>query len=1009
MKKKLVLLGLMMFLGLSFAFTQNKQITGTVTSSEDGLGFPGVSVIVKGTSIGISTDINGKYTLMVPVDATTLVFTFVGMKQQEVAISGNVINVVMEPETKALDEVVVVGYGVRSKRNLISSVSKVDAKEISKVSIASLDGALQGSTPGLVVMQNSGAPGTGMSVRVRGVTSISGSNQPLYVIDGVPVITGNMVSDDYGGQGGNGLTNLSPTDIQSVEVLKDASAAAIYGASASNGVVLITTKKGKTGDAKIEFNYSYGVQNPIKKYETMGVGEYYKWADKAYTVLYPTQTSRLSYLQGWVSGNNLTEADAELANFYATDTIPSYLSRIYRKNTPVQEASVGVSGGTESTQYYAGFSNFKQEGTLMGQDYNRYSVRLNIDQRANKWLKIFGNVSYSLEDINRINGDNNIFGPIPTGVLERPGWDVYNEDGSFSLNRFTFSNPVQMAVEVDGNTNSSRIIGNGGFKATIIEGLTFNSTFGIDRVDFKERRYKPATTSWGIGTNGTADFYANMYQRFLTSENLSYNKTFGKINIDAIVGVEYQKTEQINSWVQADNFPSPAYRWAGSGTTAKISNATQTENNLLSQIGRIGLSYADKYLFEASFRADASSRFGKDKRTGYFPAASVGWKVHNESWFPVKAINELKLRTSYGLTGNTSGLDDFQSRSIVTSTQYAAVAGYSVTRLGYSGLSWETTSQLNAGFDLGVFNDRLRVEYSYYSKKTKDLLLDSPLPGSSGFTTIVRNIGEMTNKGHEITLSGRILTGDLGWTSTLNIATLKNEITKLYKGPDGNYQPVDYGFASRVEVGQSLGAFYVYQTDGLTAAGDVNFVDRSGDGSITAADLYFAGKPLPDYSGNFANTFSYKGIELSINFQFSQGFEIFNNSLEFAGATGSPTFGKFKSVNDYWTTDNTDAKQPRPATGAVQASNNKDQDNFVEDGSYVRLKNVTMGYIIPKKLVKFASIRVWVGADNLKTWTKYSGCDPEVNTFGAANVAAGTDMFTQGLNTTVKFGLNITF
>lgn len=999
-----------MFLGLSFAFAQNRQITGTVTSSEDGLGIPGVSVVVKGTTIGITTDMDGKYTLNVPSEATTLVFSFVGMKTAELPISGTVINIVMEPLTKVLDEVVVVGYGVRSKKNLISSVSKVDAKEITKISVASIDGALQGSAPGLVVTSNSGAPGTGMSVRVRGVTSISGSNEPLYVVDGVPVITGNMVSDDYGGQGGNALSNLSPSDIQSVEVLKDASAAAIYGASASNGVVLITTKKGKSGEAKIEFSYTYGVQNPIKKYETMSVGEYYKWADKAYTVLYPTQTSRLSYLNGWVSSRYLTINDAELANFYSTDTIPSYLSRIYRANTPVSEASISVSGGTEATQYYLGFSNFKQEGTLLGQNYNRNSVRFNVDQKANKWLKIFGNMSYSQEEVNRINGDNNIFGPIPTGCLERPGWNVYNPDGSFSINDFTFSNPVQMAVEVDGNTNSSRFNGTGGFRATILDGLTLNSTFGIDRVDFKERRYKPATTSSGIGTNGTADLFSNMYQRYLTSENLSYNKSFGKLNIEALVGVEYMNTEQINSQVEADNFPSPAFRWAISGTTAKISSASQTQFKQFSQIGRLGFVFDNKYLVEASFRADANSKFGKDNRIGYFPAASIGWKIHNESWFPLKdIINELKLRTSYGLTGNASGLDNFQSRSIVTSTQYAATAGYSITRLGYSGLSWESTSQLNVGFDLGVLNDRLRVEYSYYSKNTKDLLLDAPLPGSSGFTTIVRNIGEMTNKGHELTLTGRIFTGEFNWTSTLNIATLKNEITKLYKGPDGNYQPVDYGFVSRVEVGQSLGAFYVYQTDGLTPTGDVNFVDRNHDGAITTEDLYFAGKPLPDYSGNFANTFSYKGLELSVNFQFSQGGDIFNNSLEFAGATGSPTFGKFKSVNDYWTSDNTDAKYPRPSTGAVQASNNKDQDNFIEDGSYIRLKSMILGYTIPEKLVKFAKMRVWVGADNLKTWTKYSGSDPEVNTFGSVSVATGTDMFTQGLNKTIKFGLNLTF
>jgi len=686
-----------------------------------------------------------------------------------------------------------------------------------------------------------------------------------------------------------------------------------------------------------------------------------------------------------------------------------YLNGSHKKYTPIPKEIPITDHFIEGFALYLAEGDTGFNGDTISTHFRFTNSDTNVILFYIDWLKVFANVAISNEEVNRVNGDNNIFAPTTTAVLEAPGYDVYNEDGSFSRAGFRFSNPVQMAHEVDGNSKNFRIIGGAGFKADIIEGLSFNSSLNIDRIDFRERRYLPSTTSSGESTNGNAWIEADTYQRWLTSSNLSYLKDFGDLNVNAVLAVEYQELTSTFTYTSANQFPSPKYRWPDSGAEAAGYGGSQTENRLFSTVGRVGFIYADKYIVDASLRADASSKFGAENRTGYFPAVSVGWKLHNESFLAIDAISELKLKAGYGVTGNESGIGNFDSRSQATSKPYGGNPGIHVNSLGDANLSWESTSQINAGLDLGLFNDRIHLEYQYFLKKTKDLLLDTPLPPSTGFTSYTSNVGEMENSGHEIGLSVRILTGELQWTSTFNIGTLKNEVTKLYAGPDGQYQPIEYGFASRVEVGQPLGAFFVFQTDGLDEFGDVVYVDNDGDGVLTDNDKYFAGKPLPDYSGNWLNTLSYKGIDFSINFQFTQGFEIYNNSLAFAGGSGSYSFNKFADQLNYWTPENTNTDIPRPMYGAQQAANNRDSDRFVEDGSYIRLKNITLGYTLPESLTKKVNVRVFVGADNLLTWTDYSGLDPEVNAFGAANVATGTDFFTQGLNKTYKFGLSITF
>jgi len=1020
MRKLIFILTFVWFAG--FTASAQMQISGTVTNAETGEPIPGVSVVVSGqTTIGTSTDMDGNYSLQVPSDAETLVFSFVGMQTLEEDIDGRTtINVQMQPTVEEMEEVVIVGYGTRSRKNLTSSVSKIDSEELQETSEPSIDGALQGHTAGVTVNRNSGAPGQGISVRIRGVTTVSGSNQPLYVVDGIPIVDATVTTDSYGGQRGNAITNLSPNDIESVEILKDAAASAIYGARASNGVVLITTKEGMKGDVRVNFNMSYGVQNPIERYETMQVGNYFEFADKAFSTSLP-YSSYWSFAKGWVDNLNLTPEDSEdLSNLYANNLsgfdreVTDYLDAVYRKDVPIWESSLNVRGGTETTRYYLGVSNVDQEGVIIGQDYNRKSVRFNMNQTASDWLELFAKVNYSLEKVNRINNDNNIFGVLSTGLLEAPGIPVYDDAGDFTTSGFLFSNPVQMAHVVDGVSDNSRLVGNVGFEAGIIEGLTFRSVMNLDRLDFRERRYVPATTSWGSTYNGKGFLTTDGYVKWLTTNQLNYIEDFGDLTVNAVAVVEYQDYTRTFNHAEADNYPTPDMRWPYSGSELSTTYGDpgyQTQNKLFSAISRVSLDYADKYLMQFAIRTDASSKFGKEQRTGYFPSVSAGWKLHNESFFNAEAISELKLKGSYGLTGNESGIGDFTSLTVASAQAYGDFSGIHVTRLGDATLSWEETSQMNVGLDIGLFNDRIHLEYQYFNKETTNLLLSKPLPGSTGFTSILSNVGEMINTGHEIMLSANIIEGDFNWNTTFNFATLNNEITKLYQE-----QPIDRGFVSRVAVGEALGAYYVFETydeDGngtiLDENGDVEYKDRNGDGVLTDDDKYFAGKPLADYSGNFRNVFSYKGLSLSVNFNYKLGREMYNNTLAFAGASGSPVFGKLASQTNYWTEDNKDTNMPRPAYGAPQSNNNRDSDRFVEDGSYIRLQNITLSYDLPKKWLNNTELRLFLGANNLVTWTDYTGLDPEVNAFGTSDVATGTEFLSQGLNKTYKVGLNLTF
>ncbi|RKD92808.1 SusC/RagA family TonB-linked outer membrane protein [Mangrovibacterium diazotrophicum] len=1019
--KQITLLLAIFAIGLQSLFAQAKVMTGVVTSADDGSTMPGVAVLVKGTTIGTITDIDGKYSIKAPDDASALVFSFVGMETAEVAISGTAINVSLKPSLVGLNEVIVVGYGEQSKRDVTSAISSVNAEDVQKISVANLSGALQGTTTGVQISQVSGAPGGEVSMRIRGATSLNGSNNPLFIVDGVPVETSSTLSNNYGGQQNNALSSINPEDIASIEILKDAASAAIYGSRASNGVVLITTKRGKQGKAKISINSYYGIQNPLKKYKTANYGEWLKYGDDSYAEAYGA--GYWSYYQ--TGDESLWGAtDETLASFYASvaDQGDNYIDKIYRDNAAVSELSGSISGGDENTKYYIGASSFNQKGMLLGQDYKRSNFRLNLDQKFND--KFRSNVGFALTSENQavVNNDNNIYGVLSTAILEAPGNDIYDENGDYTSDVWTFSNPVQNALENQGGLKTLRLLTNAEFQYDLTNWLTFSSKYGLDNLQADEKEYDPSDSSSGSGSNGYAREDVSTIRRTTTTQAFSFKPIINDdISFSGFLAGEY--TGRYYKYVRAatTNFPSTELKQVSSGSTLDEALGSYSKTNLYSVISRVTGKLFNKYIAELSMRADGSSKFGPSHKWGYFPSASAGYVMSEESWFDVKPINFFKLRASYGMTGNDSAIDPYTALAGVSSTPYAGTSGTAITELGNVDLKWETTKQLDLGFSVHLLDNKISVEYDYFNKKTSDMLLNVPLPGSTGYTEIYKNVGEMKNTGHEILLTFDIFSqSNFSWTAIASLSTLKNEVVSL----DGN-SPYTTGFASRVEEGVELGAFYVLQSEGIyksddevpeaiasnygVGAGDVKYVDQNGDGLINDDDYIIGGSPWPDFTYSLKNSLKYKSWDLDFLFTGSQGNDVFNSTLQYAGSTSSVWYNKFVDQLDYWSESNPDASLPHPKS-STRSYNNKDATRFVEDGSYLKLRNVTLGYQVPSSVFNgVADVRLYFSADNLLMITGYSGIDPEVNYSGDAAVTKGTDFLSLGGAKTFKFGINVNF
>ncbi|WP_185280933.1 TonB-dependent receptor [Hymenobacter sp. NBH84] len=1027
MRKTLLVSLLLTVSLLQQVVAQTRSLTGRVLDQATRQGIPGATVLVVGTTNGVSTDAEGGFTLTVSNTSGTLRVSSVGyLPADQVIGTSTSFTFTLAPDTKALEEVVVVGYGSQSKELLTGAVATVSAKEFENQPVAGLDQALQGRASGVQVTSSSGTPGGAVSVRIRGTNSISASATPLYVVDGVPINTGSYSDIGVGNQVTNALADINPNDIASMEILKDASAAAIYGSRAANGVVLITTKHGKSGRTRVTLDVYGGVQETRKKLGVLTGQESQELINEART--------NVGLAPRYVAAN----PTAAQGLFSTANT--DWQDEIFRK-AAIQSYTLTASGGDAKTTFLVSGTYFDQKGIIIGSAYKRGSGRINLDHRLSDHVKIGANLTVSRSNSNRINNDNNIYGVLSGSLLLGSQTPIRNADGTYARDPFnsTVENPVASALVPTFISNQTRGIGNVYAEVEPVRNLIIRSSVGGDYLNLLERRFIPSTLLAGASTSGQAQINSRYDITWLNENTVTYSHNFEDHHLTALLGQSAQKSSQQGLAETATGFATNKLQQLTAGATKVTTNSDASEWTLLSYFGRLNYDFQNKYILTGTIRTDGSSRFGRNNKYGVFPAVSGSWRISQEAFLvdnPV--ISELKLRGGWGKTGNFN-IGNYSSLTLFgvgtgNLANYNNVAGLAPIQIGDQSLTWEKSSETNIGLDVGVLKNRILLSANVFKRNSDALLLDSPLPLTSGFSTVTTNIGSMWNKGIELDITSQnVQTQDFSWNSNFNISFIRNRITKL---PNNNADQAA-GFASLLRVGESLGSFYGYEVDRIyqtaaevaadneaaraatngqssyfqqqnTAAGDIRFKDLSGDNVITAADQKIIGRAQPKFFGGFSNQLSYKGIDLGIFFQYSYGNDIYNNTRAFTEGMNS-VFGQSSAVLDRWTPTNTDTDIPRAAFGDPNI-NRRVSDRWLEDGSYLRLKTATLGYNLPKSLVTAAhvqNIRIYVAGQNLLTFTKYKGLDPEVSTFTTSNTSPGTDFLTFPQARVYQVGLNI--
>ncbi len=964
---------------------QELSVSGKVLS-EDGLPLPGANILLKGTYIGVISKIDGTYQISVPSESSVLVYSFLGYEKQEITVGNrSVIDVTLIPESKYLSELVVVGYAVEKKVLLTGSVGVVSSDKLKDIPMSGIDGLLQGQASGVQVSQNSGTPGGEMTVRIRGVGSISGSSQPLYIIDGVPVITGDFAQVGYEGQGINALSDLNPSDIESISILKDAAAASIYGARANNGIIVITTKRGSNQKTLINFNSYNGIQQVWKKLDMLDSRQWMEYRnDLAGTTVF-TQDDI----------DNIT-----------TDT--DWQKTIFRI-APTSNYELSASGGNDKTIFYMSGNVFNQTGTVIGTDYMRMSGRLNVDHNVSDKLKVGASLGITHSKTDRVEGDQTLHGPLPNGISTPAIYPVYNPDGTYNQDG-PYSNAVSIANEAINQNFSFRTLGNTYFNYQILPRLSFSSKWGVDFLNFREHAYESIKTVQGAKYNGLGFETFTNVMNILSNNILKYQATLDKHEFEFLLGYSFEKYQTRHSFIRGQDFADENLEYLSSAAKIVSASSGASNDGIRSWFGRINYNYDNKYISSFSGRFDSSTKFGENNRTGFFPSGSFAWRIGQESFMEsMPQISELKIRTSLGLTGNDD-IPSFLYAELYGVTSYAGLSGIYPSSIPNPDLKWESTTQFNIGVDLGVFDNRIFLTADYYNKQTKDLLLARPLPESSGFSSITENIGEIENKGFEIGITTNNLTGTLKWTTSINLSANRNKVLKLYNGQALD----DIGRGSnRVEEGEPIGIFYSYKWLGVDpSTGDVVYADVTKSNGITADDRTKIGDPHPDFIGGITNTLSYKGIDLSLFMQFSYGNDVFNGSRLFLESLQGGD-NQLEDVIRRWQKPGDITDIPRATNDPVKAAENKRvSSRFIEDGSYLRVKNLTIGYTFPNSIIgklRLASLRVYFSGQNLLTFTNYSGLDPEVNYLGNDNTVIGTDFFTYPQARSYNFGVNLKF
>ncbi|GLU53328.1 TonB-dependent receptor [Dyadobacter frigoris] len=972
-----------------------RNISGKVLD-EAGLGLPGVSVVLKGTQTGTTTDVDGGFKLEVGDDIASkavLVFSFVGFKTQEIVLgSQSSLTINMALEDKSLQEIVVIGYGQVKKSDLTGSVASIKSGEINAYPATSMVQSLAGRAAGVYVSQNTGAPGSPISVRVRGTNSIQGSNEPLYVVDGFP----------YSGN----PTLLNNADIESIEVLKDASATAIYGSRGANGVVLITTKRGKNGRINVEYDGYYGVQKIRKKLDLMNATQYAQFY-------------------------NEQAANDGLAPHFTQDQIAGFGKGTdwqdqVLQSAPVQNHSISVNGGSEKTRFSISGSNFNQDGIIIGSNYKRNSLRFNINSDLGKKFKLDVNSVLSRIDSDTKNsGQGNRGSSLISAMLSGyPTVAPHKTDGTLSNLGETYAwgsnaivNPLNFINEQTNHIQSNKVLANAAVTFEPIPGLVLKTMGGIESTDDRENGY---TTNRFVNSKGSALINTTRVSSLLSENTASYRKEFGKHSISAVAGFTYQDYTSTALNATGSGFISNTQESydIGAAATQGIPVSKFSKWSLISYLARANYTFNNRILATISFRADGSSRYSEGQKWGYFPSAALAWRLAEEDFIKkIPFISDLKIRAGYGQTGNTA-INPYQTLNQLASSQ--VVFGDALTTAYAPGvrlagpLKWETTAQTDAGIDFSILNNRFSFTADYYVKNTKDLLNNVQLPSSLGYAYTIQNIGKIQNKGFEFSANAKVLQGDFKWDLAGNISFNKNKVVKLYGGNDILGDAINISVVNDniniLREGESLGSFYGYVSKGYDEKGMVVYEDFNNNGVRDAGDKKIIGNPNPKFTYGLSSNMSYKNFDLSIFVQGSQGNDIFNLSAvnqtnDYGQALNMP-----KDVfENHWTPTNTNAKYPVIKT----SSQPQVSDRFVENGSFLRFKNIQLSYNVPvsKLNIKWMThAQIYVSAQNLFTITKYSWYDPEINSYGGSNsILQGIDHYVYPVAKTTTVGIRVGF
>jgi TonB-linked SusC/RagA family outer membrane protein len=970
MRKKFTLLMVCILCGISLSMAQNITIKGLV-KDQQGLPLPGVSVKVKGTNQGASTAENGSYTISAPQNSI-LEFTFIGYKTITAAVnSQTTVNVTLTDDNQQLNEVVVIGYGTTTKKDLTTAVVSLSSKDIENQPVTNPLQAIQGKAAGVQITSQSGKPGSGVAITIRGNTSINASNSPLYVIDGV-------TSRD--------ASFLNPTDIESLTILKDASAAAIYGSSGANGVILITTKKGSSDKIRATFNAFTGFSNLWQKQDVLNKDQYI------------ALMKELGYDTNGLGNENTDWQDLT----FGTGVQNSY--------------QASISGGIKGGQYSLSTGYQQDKGVVSPAKLDKYTIHFNGQQNITKWLKLTGNAAITQSNSVDVSDNANVArgGTILSALTTPPTIGIYAANGTYAFNPYKggSENPVANAMAAKNNNRNFRFLGAFAAEVKFTQDFSFKSSISTNNNDNRYAYFlDPYSTDYGRTQKGIINSNFSTDHVWLNENILNYTKNWGKNAFTATGGMTLQESKYYKLNYNEQNFIGANGQLLDHGTSIPAQLPTASQWSKRSYLARLTYAYDSKYLFSTNFRADGSSRFGSENKYGYFPSASVGWRISGENFLKdVKSINDLKLRASWGKVGNDEGIGDYSYLELYTPTTQGS---YVFSQLPNPGLKWEETTQTNIGLDLSMFNSRVVFTADAYLKKTKDLLINQPLPNSIGFGSIASNVGDMENKGLEFVLTTKNFVKDkFTWTTDINFSLNRNKVTSL----GDKVGSITFGgiyerdAAIRVVPGRPLGSFYGYVSNGVDPqTGNIIYQDLNGDKTITADDRTFIGSAQPKFTYGVNNTFTYGNFGLNFLFQGVQGNQMFNASrMELEGMNDSKN--QSAVVLNRWTTPGQITDVPKAIKD--NSNNTLTSSRFVEDGSYLRLKTTTLSYNFGSMALgklKMSKFMVYASAYNLLTFTNYSGFDPEVNQNSANGPSMGIDYGTYPQSRTFLFGVNVGF